>query len=72
MSSNYIPNFINISGIVFELWPYNQSGMPARRLPTRCRPPAAGQTTFAKVITIPYGKFLPKVKIVSLITPSNF
>ena len=24
MSSNYMPNFINISGIVFMLWPYNQ------------------------------------------------
>ena len=33
MSSKYMPNFINVSGIVFVLWPYNQSGTPARRPP---------------------------------------
>ena len=31
VSCNYIPNFINVSEIVFELWPYNQSGTPALR-----------------------------------------
>ena len=39
MSSINMPNFINVSVIVFELWPYNQSGMPAG--PTAARPPAA-------------------------------
>ena len=31
MNFNYMPNFINVSVIVFALWPYNQSGTPARR-----------------------------------------
>ena len=65
MTPNYIPNFINISGIVLALWPYNQRGTPARSALTArppARPPPAGRTTFPKVITIPYGKFLPRVK----------
>ena len=45
MSSINIPNFINVSVIVFALWPYNQSGTPART----ARPPAARRTdTFSK------------------------
>ena len=38
MSSNYMPNFINISGIVLALWPYNQSGTPARSARSACPP----------------------------------
>ena len=33
MSSINMPNFINVSVIVFALWPYNQSGTPARPPP---------------------------------------
>ena len=40
MSSNYMPNLVNVSEVIFTLWPYNQSGTPActactARLPTR-------------------------------------
>ena len=46
MSSINIPNFINVSLIVFALWPYNQSGTPAA---PPARPPAARRTdTFSK------------------------
>ena len=44
MSSINIPNFINVSVIVFALWPYNQSGTPART----ARPPARRTDTFSK------------------------
>ena len=47
MSSINIPNFINVSVIVFALWPYNQSGTPARPPPAR-RPPARRTDTFSK------------------------
>ena len=49
MSSTYMPNFINVSGIVFVLWPYNQSGTPARPSPpARRRPPAHRTDNFSK------------------------
>ena len=49
MSSNYMPNFINVSGIVLVLWHYNQSGTPARPSPpARRRPPAHRTDNFSK------------------------